>query len=176
MAASDILPGGRLNVTIGGLSREALMAELVAAGVRLNVHAETLLAHAALDRPTSAQVVSVTERSVSDLGLLQGGSLSAIILAAEAHGLTPCPPATGPYLRLAVDWKSPAPDSILSTGRAPTGSLTVVSRPLRQGFEFPKGFYLRNIGGETWLRGYRCDDDHVWSPADRLAFHAPRSR
>jgi hypothetical protein len=36
--------------------------------------------------------------------------------------------------------------------------------------EFPKGFYLRRIKGELWLRGYRAGAEHVWSSGDHLLF------
>lgn len=39
--------------------------------------------------------------------------------------------------------------------------------------EYPKGFYLRVVDGRAWLRGYRCDDGHSWSPDDRFIFQLP---
>ena len=63
-----------------------------------------------------------------------------------------------------------APDSIMSKGRAPSGSITVASIPLREDDEYPKGFYLRVVDGVPWLRGYRCTEQHNWSADDWLLF------
>lgn len=162
----------RWSVLVGGLSREAVVARLDAAGIRRNAHAETLLADPVFDeRP--AESVDVVERSVADLGLHRGGTLAQVYAAAASLGLDLCPADTGPALRLAWLDQNTAPDSILSTGRAPTGSLMVASPVLQDGFDYPKGFYLRVIDGEPWLRGYRCDDDFLHSPQDRIAFRVP---
>jgi hypothetical protein len=175
MAAANVLPHDGLAVTVGGLARGDLRSELRSRGVLLNAHAETLLADAAFDDPAAPQLVTVVERTVDDLGFSSGAPLSQIFAAAEAHGLRLCPPTAGPYLRLAMTEQASAPDSVLSVGRAPSGSLTVASRPVHDDDEFPKGFYLRVMDGQMWLRGYRCDDEHLWSPADRFAFQAPSS-
>ena len=58
----------------------------------------------------------------------------------------------------------------MSAGRAPEGSLTVASEILSDDDEYPKGFYLRVVDDAAWLRGYRCDDEHIWSSDDRFLF------
>lgn len=157
---------------VGGLTRDELITALDAAGVGLNASAETLLGDAVFDDATTTDMVEVVERTVGDLGLIDGGSLTRILHTAREQGLLPCPATTGPYLRLAVRDQANAPDSVMSRGRAPTGSVTVASEPLRADDDYPKGFYLRVVDGRPWLRGYRCSDEHVWSPEDRFAFRA----
>ena len=146
-------------------------ADLAAAGVRLNAYAEALL-----DRPEfgtespEPQTVEVVLRSVSELGLTDGGTLPEVFAAAASAGLRLCPLTTGPALRLALRDQESAPDSVLSTGRAPTGSIHVASASVSEDHEVPKGFYLRVIDGVPWLRGYRCDDVHVYAPDVVFAF------
>lgn len=159
-------------VRVGGLSRAELMAQLSAGGVGLNAHAETLLSDASFDE-AEPHDVTIVEYSVLDLGCPEGASLSQIYARAETMGLLLCHPATGPYLRLATMGQSSAPDTVLRAGRAPSGSVTVAARPLRDDDSFPKGFYLRAIDDKPWLRGYTCDDEHIWSPEDRFAFLLP---
>ncbi|MEV7766846.1 hypothetical protein [Microbacterium sp. NPDC086615] len=159
-------------IDVGGLSRDALIERLDAHGIHRNPFAKTLLADAVFD-DAAHETVTVVERSVADLGFLDGATLLRVFDAAARHGLGLCPPVTAPYLRLATLDQASAPDSILSTGRAPTGSVNVASPVLRADHEYPKGFYLRVIDGVPWLRGYRCDDEHVLSPDDRFAFRAP---
>ncbi|WP_130412818.1 hypothetical protein [Xylanimonas ulmi] len=79
---------------------------------------------------------------------------------------------TGPYLRLAFDDQAAAPDAVMPSGRAPSGSVTVASEPVEADHDFPKGFYLRVVDGTAWLRGYMCDNQHVFAPNDRFAFQA----
>jgi hypothetical protein len=166
---NDATTGRR--VLVGGLSHEELLARLGEAGVLLNAHAETLLA-AAVEGASHAGTLVIVERSVRELGLPEGGTLPEVYERALAEGLRLCPPATGAYLRLALLDQASAPDRVLSAGRAPSGSVTVAAPRLRDDPDFPAGLYLRVIDDRPWLRGYRCDDQHEWSPDDRFAFRA----
>lgn len=158
------------SVLVGGLTGEELAGRLTAAGVLLNPYAETFLTAAMSADVSEPEAVLVATRSVRELGLSEGGTLPEIFERAAVHGLDLCPPATAAYLRLATLDQATAPDRVLSTGRAPTGSLTVASPRLREDYEFPAGMYVRVIDGDLWLRGYRCDDEHVWSADDTLVF------
>jgi hypothetical protein len=168
----DVDPIDRLRLAVGGLARADLVDALASSGVLLNVHAETLLKHADFDDPSSS-IIEVTERSVAELGFPEGATLPQIFGAAPDHALLLCPTITGPYLRIAMSRQTTASDSVMSSGRAPTGSLTVAADVLSTDHEYPKGFYLRIVDGLPWLRGYRCDDRHIWSPADVFVFRLP---
>jgi hypothetical protein len=88
-------------------------------------------------------------------------------------GLALCPADTAPYLRLAMTWQRNAPDSELSAGRSPAGALKVAAPLLSDDLEYPKGFYLRVIDQQPWLRGYRCDFAYRFDATDRFAFRLP---
>lgn len=135
----------------------------------MNAHAETLLAHPVFD-DRDGESVHVVERMVADLGFAGGATLPEIFSAAADQGLGLCPPDTGPYLRLAWSAQADSSNSVLSAGHSPEGALVVASAPLSDDDDYPKGFYLRVVDGQQWLRGYRCDDLYVHSPADRFAF------
>lgn len=162
-------PGGDVRLQVGGLTRSELKAALESGGILLNAHAQTLLEHPVFEL-RNAEEVEVVERSAGDLGLSAGGTLPDIFGAARAKGLALCPPDTGPYLRLALTSQANAPDSVLSAGRSPTGALNVAAATLSDDVEFPKGFYLRVVDHQLWLRGYRCDDEYRFSAGDRFAF------
>ena len=155
-----------LSVVVGGSSREELLARLSSRGIQLNEHARTLLAHHCFE-VREPEGLEVLQRSLTELGLTGGGTLPEIFAAVRAEGLAPLPADTGPYLRLALLDQEPAPESVLSAGRVPTGAVNVLSPPLSADHEYPKGFYLRVVDGVTWLRGYRCDDAYLW-PADSV--------
>lgn len=165
----SVLGTDRFELEVGGLSRTDLQDALDANGVPLNTYAEILLENPVFDLRAREDVV-LTERTVGALGLAGGGSMSRVLAAAQEQGLHVCPPDTGPYLRLALPDQPQAPDSMLRVGRAPSGSLQVAAAPLSEDDEYPKGFYLRVVDGTSWLRGYRCDDQHLWSPEDRIVF------
>ncbi|MCY1241037.1 hypothetical protein D9M72_539170 [compost metagenome] len=74
---------------------------------------------------------------------------------------------------MALNEQVTSSDSVMSSGRAPDGALTVASEALSRDDDYPKGFYLRVVDGQAWLRGYRCDDEHTWSPDDRFIFQLP---
>lgn len=171
-AASAVSDSAHLEgyeVRVGGLSRPQLLASLSSHGVHLNVHAETLLASEAFDGQAARPIV-VSERTVAELGFAHGAPLSRIFEAARQQGMSLCPSDAGPYLRLAVNEQMASSDSVMSAGHAPEGALTVASAPMTEDDEFPKGFYLRVVDGQSWLRGYRCDDEYIWSPHDRFIF------
>ncbi|THJ64600.1 hypothetical protein E8P82_14605 [Arthrobacter echini] len=163
-----------LVVRIGGQSRTETLQALYDAGVQLNAHAETLLAHPAFDAPVG-RMLQIVERTVGQLGFEHGGVQSHVFAAARNQGLDLCPLVTGPYLRLANMGQANAPDSVLSAGRGPTGAIHIASEPVSEDVEYPKGFYLRIVDGQPWLRGYRCDDTYVWAPRQRLAFLLPEN-
>lgn len=169
---ADLVAHPDLTLDLGTLTRPALVEALRTRGIGLNEHAEYLLAGEVFDAPVRRSV-AVTVLSVGDLGCPRGARLDQILTAVESRGWALCPPDTGPYLRLAMTDQASAPDSILSTGRAPTGAITVASRPPSEDDAVPKGFYLRTIDGRPWLRGYRCDATYLWSPDDRFAVQRP---
>jgi len=162
-------------VQAGGQSRAEILQLLHGAGVMLNAHAETLLAHPSFDAPV-ARSLRIVERTVGELGFARGAIQSRVFTAARNQGLELRPLVAGPYLRLAIMEQTNAPDSVLSAGRAPTGAIHVASEPLSEDVEYPKGFYLRVVDGQLWLRGYRCDDTYVWAPEQRLAFVLPADK
>ena len=162
----------RLEVSVGGLSRRQLMNSLSSHGILVNGHAETLIEDVIFDDQASRPVV-VTERTVAELGLPCGATLTQIFDVAQQQGLSLCPVDTAPYLRMALNEQVASRNSVMSSGSAPDGGLTVAAQALSKDDEYPKGFYLRVVDGQAWLRGYRCDDEHAWSPDDRFIFQLP---
>ena len=105
--------------------------------------------------------------------------LAAIIATRSGRGSVPALLARGldlarvdkPVWRVGIFVLGPtAPDSIMWNGQAPTGSVTIASRRLRAEYDYPRGFYLRVIDNQPWLRGYRCAEDAPWRPEDRFLF------
>ena len=159
-------------VEAGGQLRTELVRTLSDGGVRLNAYAETLLAHSAFDKP-ARQRLQIAVLTVERLGLEKGAVLSQVFTAARNRGLEFCPLTAGPYLRLALTDQVNAPDSVLSAGRSPAGAIHIASKPVSADVAYPKGFYLRIVDGEAWLRGYCCDDTYVWTPEQLFAFLLP---
>ena len=162
----------RLEVGVGGLSQRQLRDSLSSRGILVNGLAEILIEDVIVEDHAFHPVV-VTERTVAELGLPFGATLTQIFDFAQHQGLTLCPVDTAPYLRLALIEQAESRNSVMSSGSAPDGGLTVAATVLSKDDEYPKGFYLRVVDGQAWLRGYRCDDEHVWSPDDRFIFQLP---
>lgn len=97
--------------------------------------------------------------------------MAEIVTQAETLGLGLCPMELGPHLRLQyLDqpegyWGQPE-----RVHQPPSGSITIASEPLSDDHNIPKGFYVRRIKGELWLRGYRSGPGHVWQPDDHFLF------
>ena len=160
-----------LSLEINTMTRPQLRDALGQAGVLLNDLAIMLLDDPIFDRPQPETLI-VVERSLIDLGLEHGAVLSSIFHAAREVGLDLCPPVAAPYLRLVLREQGAAPDLVMSAGHAPSGSLTVASPQFHLEESFRKGFYLRVVDGQQWLRGYRCDDEFEWDPHDRFVFRS----
>lgn len=161
-----------VTVDVGVMPRLCLLDALREGGIGLNEAAATLLDDAIFDVQEPESVI-VVERSVGDLGLMAGAVLPQIFEAAQERGLQLCPPTTGPYLRLLLRSQATAPDAVMSNGKAPSGSLTVAAPLIHGGDGYAKGFYLRVITGQPWLRGYRCSSsEHIWDPGDKFVFRS----
>jgi hypothetical protein len=160
-------------VEYGGYTKAELLAQMQAASIMLNENARILFSSQLFETAASRQSASVVEMSVADLGFPEGASFPEMLERAQELGLSACPLELGPYFRLRyLDQREHAETR---KNRAPAGSVTIMSIPLSDSDDFPKGFYLRRIDGALWLRGYTCDMEHVWYPADRVAFRISAS-
>ena len=158
-----------VDVTLGGTTKEELRERLRAHSIRTNEYAETLLDSPLFTVASNPVSIRCAELAVRDLGLEHGGTTPEIRARAIVTGYTFCPLEVGPRLRLLwLDQTATGDGSVTSQGRAPDGSITILSEPLTDDVTFPKGFYLRRTVDALWLRGYRADDEHVWSPDDRI--------
>ncbi len=155
-------------IEFGGLRKTELLAKLKNSSILLNEYANIILSSNLFTTSKTKQIVSVIEISINDLGFSDGANLAEVRNRARALGLLECPIELGPYFRLQyldqVEYKE------ISKNKAPKGSLTIISKPLLDSDDFPKGFYLRRINEKLWLRGYICDMEHKWDPFDMLAF------
>ena len=112
--------------------------------------------------------MAVTERTVAELGLPRGATLPQIFEVAQLQGLLLRPVDTGPYSRLAANGQEESRDSLDVFGSDPTAASQWPPKSLSHDDEYPKGFYLRVVDGQAWLRGYRCDDEHAAVPRSPL--------
>jgi hypothetical protein len=173
-ATSPALSGMPQRVRLGGCDRPALMARLVAAGVRLNPLAEQLLDDARLEIPHQPADLTVVAVNVAALGHAGGATFDSLAAAAATRGWTPGPRALAPFLRLQWLAQAEAPAAAPTRHRAPPGALTVATVPPADTLDQPWGFYLRCVDGVPWLRGYRCWSGHLWAPDDVLVFAQAR--
>ena len=155
-------------VEFGGLRKAELLSKLKNSSILLNEYANILLLSDLFVTSKTRQIVSVIEISINDLGFSHGANLAEVRNRAGEIGLLECPIELGPYFRL--QYLDQVEDKEMSKNKAPKGSVTIISRPLLDSDDFPKGFYLRRMNGKLWLRGYKCDMEYKWEPVDMLAF------
>ena len=154
---------------IGGVSKLELLSRLSAKQVKLNDFAQTLFASDFFNPIESEIEIITVEVSVMKIGFPDGATFPAIAQRAESLGLLLAPIEVGPHLRIEYTTQVEGKFGYTETShRAPPNSVTIASSPLSEDDSVPKGFYLRRIDGELWLRGYVSSLDHVWSPEDRL--------
>lgn len=158
-------------VNIGGLQPAQLTQKLHQQGIKLNDYAEQLLSDERFVISEKRQTIQTVELTIRDLSFSEGATMPQILASLNLLKLALCPIEVGPYLRLDYCDQSEGETAIPNKKhQAPSGSLTVASAPLYSDDDFPKGFYLRKIAGELWLRGYVADDRHIWNPDDAFVF------
>ncbi len=144
-------------------------------GVEINEYARKFFRHPSFRTGGRESDTDIAILSLKELGLEGGGLTDEIFGCLEANGLKPCRPAAGLYLRLAWRDQLPSGNTILTgTHSAPDSAVTVFCEPPEEDDSFPKGLYLRNVGGTLWLRGYVCDATYRWSEDDLFAFEMCR--
>jgi hypothetical protein len=159
------------SVRIGGLTKQALLAELQARGVQLNEMARIIFAYQDFATADVPAVIETMELSVGDLGHTEGATIAEVFDSAAKRALSLCPLELAPHLRLQfMEQPEGYRGHPSSEHRAPPGSLTIASQPLATDDGDLMGFYLRRISGVLWLRGYRSPAEHVWSAEDRFVF------
>lgn len=158
-------------VSVGTMSKPQLLEALGTLGVQLNQAAMDLFADARFEPNSQAADVKIAARSLASLGFSGGATYAQIVARAQELGLTECPLELAAYLRLQSQHQVVAAKRLPnSEPGSPPGAITIASKPLDDSDETPKGFYLRNIDGTLWLRGYRSDAIHVWSAPDVFVF------
>ena len=139
-------------LSVGGMSKNALLRELARRHVSLNDYARALFDDAEFTVSSIARSVRVAIVSLWQLGHSEGATFGDIVRRAVDVGLHLCPLEVAPYLRL----------SYLDQPQG--GYLTVASPPPGEGSNTPNGLYLRHRDHRLWLRGYTATTDHVYAP------------
>ena len=160
-------------VKVRGLTKPQLIQNLKQNSILLNKFAEQLFADDQFIVSDNICSVSTVELKVRNLGYSEGATISQIYKKAKQLGLELCPLEIGPYLRIEYLDQPEGNSNTHQQHKAPYGSITVASKILDEDHNFPKGFYLRRIDGVLWLRGYVCDDTHIWEPDDHFIFVKP---
>jgi len=161
---------------IGGVPKEELLSRLQGAGVLLNDAAQALFADARFTTSSVSSLVETVQVSVAALGFPDGATFAMVVERAATNGLLLCPLELGPHLRLQfTDQPEGSLGQPASKHCAPPGSLTLASAAVAEDDETPKGFYLRRIEGDLWLRGYQSWQGHNWSPQDVFVFVRPHN-
>lgn len=147
-----------MNVEIGNHTNEELLQELKEQRIQLNPFALQLFQDQMIQTKQSAQTLSVLVTTPLDLGAPFGATLAELLDHAAQRDLEPCPLAVAPYLLLQ--------GIFLTKGEY----ITLASLPLAKEETYPRGLYLRKRDDGLWLRGYRCDDDFIFSPSMKFVF------
>ena len=159
-----------MKIRVGGHSANALLDMIHNRGIELNDHAKRYINDMRYSVSVVSSVVDVKFVTAAELGFEEGGTLKDITAAASRNGLELCPADTAFYLRMALTDQEKTEGEVLTIGDCPQGAITVASRSFCNIAGIHRGFYLRNAVGSLWIRGYECDDGHVWPSVSTFAF------
>ena len=159
---------------MGNISKDQILNTLEEHSICINRYAKEFFSHPRF-RVESERRITVTIAALSEIGFDNGATLTEVLQRLPDLGLKPCPPETGPFLRL-VWTDQPKSSSAILTGthEAPDRAVTVLSDILEHNDAFPKGLYLRNVDGVLWLRGYICDSEYRFPGDAMFAFETIR--
>jgi len=157
-------------VEVGGYTKTELIQKLKENKIFLNELAEQLIASDYFKVSKEQYKTKIVELTVNDLGFMEGAVTSQLFSKAAKLGLELCPLELAPYVRLSYLNQSEGHRVNQLKNQAPYGSITLASKIFSKDVDVPKGFYLRRIQGDLWLRGYIADEAHVWNPDDYFIF------
>ncbi|MEN2766091.1 helicase [Ornithinibacillus xuwenensis] len=158
-------------IEVGGLTSLQLRLKLQQQSILLNEYAQVLLSDEDFTTSNIKYILKTVDLRVTDLGFPNGATLPQIFDRAIKLGLELCPIELGPHLRLMyLDQPEGHRERLSQQHTAPSGSITIASNVVKEDDLFPKGFYLSNINGVLWLRGYTADNQHIWNPCDHFIF------
>lgn len=158
-------------IEVGGLTKSQLIQKMQQHSIFMNEFGEKLFADDNFTTSSKTYTLKTVELTVHDLGLPKGATTTQIFNKANFLGLELCPLELGPHLRLEyLDQPEGYSGEPSRRNQAPHGSITIASEILTEDENYPKGFYLRQIKGVLWLRGYVADDQHIWGPSDHFIF------
>lgn len=147
-----------IELRVGGFTKAEILERLTEQSVLLNDYARVLFADPAFKTSTEPRDVRLVVVSLPNIGLPEGGNFDDILTKAAHSGLQPCALEIAPHLRLHYIDQPEGP------------YLTVASLELRPNDPLtPNGFYLRNLDGRLWLRGYESGPENIY-PADFTDF------
>jgi hypothetical protein len=132
-------------LSIGGVTKENLLDCLISAGIKFNAYAEILFKNQLFIPNEQRSIVNLVKMSLNDLNLENECTYAEIIKRSSSVGLKLCPLYLGAFLRL----------KYLDQPEGPY--LTIASCPLGSDGSYPNGFYIRNLDGTNWLRGYKVE-------------------
>jgi hypothetical protein len=171
MNRAGLLRGIEQAFPVGGFDKPALLAELARNRIELNESARTILDSDRFVVSNASMLVTGIVVAVRSLQFPDGATTAAIYDRAVEWGLKLCSLEVGPYFRLHyVDQPEGVGQQLVRRHCAPPGSITIASPAPSADDAFPKGFYVRQMEGVLWLRGYRASADHVWHPDDQFLF------
>ena len=145
-------------ISIGGITKNQLIEQLVEAGIQFNEYAKILFEHrrfSPINKPEKVQLVKV---ALSVLGMDNPCSFQEVVNRASTLGLRICPLYCAAFLRL----------EYLDQPEGPY--LTVASAKPEIDENYPNGFYIRNFNKILWLRGYRATDFCEWPMDNEFLF------
>lgn len=145
-------------MSMGGVTKEALIKQLIAKGIQFNDYAKILFEHKNFLVTNKIEKVKLVKVTLSDLEMVHPCSFSELINKAFNLGLKLCPLYCAAFLRL----------EYLEQPEGPY--LTIVSERPQDDEQYPNGFYIRNFNNILWLRGYCITDFCEWPNDNAFLF------
>ena len=159
----------RILMKYGGQTLSELISSLNKQAIHLNRYGEELLNHPDFLVSQGERIVTLCVVTLEEIGLSEGANLPALYRAAQKEGFQLCDLETAIYFSLNYQKLTNSHD-LKSKNKAPKDSITIATQPLEKKDTFPKGFYVRRVDGVNWLRGYLCDEEHLFSGKDSFLF------
>ncbi|MCL8538626.1 hypothetical protein M9991_17300 [Chryseobacterium gallinarum] len=150
--------------------KKALLSQFKILDIRINGYGKALLKSPLYKFSFPDEMIKITEVCLWDIGFRNGATFSEIEGFIESGPYDYCPVEFAPYIRLSY-LKQPI-SGFCDKNKHPTDASIIFSKPFLMDDTFPKGFYIRNIHGKLWLRGFLCSKDYHFPAQTRLIMRA----
>ena len=160
-----------MNVDMFPIAKSEIFHLLEENEIMVNEYCKTYIEHERFRFSDTVGTRKIIILTLEEMDFTEPACIPEIENKAKELDYKLCEPSMGVYLRLHYTHQMNSNNTILSgQQRSPNGAVQIASAPLESDYDFPRGLYIRKVDHKLWLRGFICDDEHLFTIENQFAF------